>query len=398
MSKKVLLISMFILILCFLFCGCSFVKGAKRELNTLGIVVGLAIDKCEDDDSKILLTAQIVRNDSVGQNASGQGGSSGDGEGDLGKAYWNVSVTGKNLLEAMRSAINITNRDLYIAQNHVVIISREVAEAGIGKYLDYFFRDQESRYDVDLVISDGKAADVLGVDSHLEELPAQDLYKMIEMRTQSGVSPACSLFDFVRNYKTPCKESIVPVVRVVKPEEKDKKSAYLSVSGGAVFKDDKMVSLLDEKDINGVLWLHGSNEGGIIPVVYDGENASVEILNADGSFEAFFWDNKIEVKANVILKCKLGEYQSGKQVTESILNGIEKACSEKIKDEVRSSFSKLQKLGTDVYGIGEYLYRHDFSAWEKLKGDFDVLYGDIAPKVNVSVHILRTGAVSKAVG
>ena len=398
MSKRVLLVCMSILAICLIFCGCSFVKGAKREINTLGIVVGLAIDKCEDDDSKILLTAQIVRNDSVGQNASGQGGSSGSNEGDLGKAYWNVSVTGKNLLEAMHSAINITNRNLYIAQNHVVIISRDVAEAGIGKYLDYFFRDQESRYDVSLVISDGKAADILGVDSHLEELPAQDLYKMLEMQAQSGFSPKCSLFDFVRNFKTPCKESIAPVVRVIKPEEKEKKSEYLSVSGGAVFKDDKMVAMLDEKDTNGILWLSGSNEGGIIPVVYDGENASVEILNAEGSFKAFLLDNKIEVNADVILKCKLGEYQSSKQVTESILREIEKACADKVKNEISDSFCTLQELGADVYGIGEYLYRHDYPKWEKLKGNFDVLYRNIEPKINVSVHILRTGAVSEAVG
>ena len=192
------------LLLCFIcllsFCGgCAHTK-TKRELDSLAVVLGIAIDKAEEkdeigsesfgeDSEKLLLTAQVVRNISISQNSSESESSGSGNEGDLGRPYWNVQVVGSNLLETLRSAIHITNRRLYVAHNQVVIISKDIAQQGIAKYLDYFFRDHETRYDVGIVISDGKAGEVLDVVSHLESFPAQDLKKLVERQKDDAHGP-----------------------------------------------------------------------------------------------------------------------------------------------------------------------------------------------------------------
>ena len=133
MYKKILCL-LTAVVTVFMFCsGCS-IKGSKRNLTSLAIVIGLAIDKSDgenqgfetfgDEKEKILMTAQIVRNDSVGQQASTGQGSGSSEKGDIGKPYWNVESVGANLLETIRSATHVTNRSLYLAQNQVVIINR----------------------------------------------------------------------------------------------------------------------------------------------------------------------------------------------------------------------------------------------------------------------------------
>lgn len=293
------------LLLCFIcllsFCGgCAHTK-TKRELDSLAVVLGIAIDKAEEkdeigsesfgeDSEKLLLTAQVVRNISISQNSSESESSGSGNEGDLGRPYWNVQVVGSNLLETLRSAIHITNRRLYVAHNQVVIISKDIAQQGIAKYLDYFFRDHETRYDVGIVISDGKAGEVLDVVSHLESFPAQDLKKLVERQKDDAHGPQCTLFSFIKDYKIPYKSTLVPIVRIITPEESDNKSPYLHIAGSAVFKDDKMVTSLDENQTRGALWVLGQVENGIIALDYEGANVAIEIIEGSGDFNVEYVD------------------------------------------------------------------------------------------------------------
>lgn len=392
MNRRIMLFLALIILNSIFLCGCNMKNKAKRELNTLGIVVGIAIDASENKD-EIELTAQIVRNESVGQNASGKGSSAASDKGDVGKAYWNISTTGENLLEAMRSAIYITNRDLYIAQNHIVIISQELAQKGIGEYLDYFFRDQNTRYDVSIVISEGRAADVLNIDSHLDKLPAQDLYKMIETQSEKGVSFDCTLFDFAQNNKIPYKSNIVPVVSIVKPKDEENKSPYLYISGSAIFNENEMALVIDKELTNGLMWLSKKKTGGSISVEYKKDNCAVEILECINDFKVSYSNEEMKIKAIVEVECKLGEYQSANNITESILEDIEALCAAKINDEVIKSLEVTRQKQADVLGIAEYLYRYNYCNWKYIQENFMELYKAAKIETEVNVDILRTGAL-----
>ena len=89
-------------------------SGTKRELEALAVVMGIAMDKMDEksgpESERLLLTAQVVRNIAISQNSSQSEGGGSASEGDLSKPYWNVQVTGTDLLEALRSAVHITNR------------------------------------------------------------------------------------------------------------------------------------------------------------------------------------------------------------------------------------------------------------------------------------------------
>lgn len=396
------------LLLCFIcllsFCGgCAHTK-TKRELDSLAVVLGIAIDKAEEkdeigsesfgeDSEKLLLTAQVVRNISISQNSSESESSGSGNEGDLGRPYWNVQVVGSNLLETLRSAIHITNRRLYVAHNQVVIISKDIAQQGIAKYLDYFFRDHETRYDVGIVISDGKAGEVLDVVSHLESFPAQDLKKLVERQKDDAHGPQCTLFSFIKDYKNPYKSTLVPIVRIITPEESDNKSPYLHIAGSAVFKDDKMVTSLDENQTRGALWVLGQVENGIIALDYEGANVAIEIIEGSGDFNVEYVDGRIKIKANAKMTGVLGELQGSRKVEPVVLRAIEKACAEEIESKIRSAFNEIQSNKADVLGIAERFYRYHYKTWKKIADDFDSLYENADLTVDVKTEIIRTGSL-----
>ncbi len=396
------------LLLCFIcllsFCGgCAHTK-TKRELDSLAVVLGIAIDKAEEkdeigsesfgeDSEKLLLTAQVVRNISISQNSSESESSGSGNEGDLGRPYWNVQVVGSNLLETLRSAIHITNRRLYVAHNQVVIISKDIAQQGLAKYLDYFFRDHETRYDVGIVISDGKAGEVLDVVSHLESFPAQDLKKLVERQKDDAHGPQCTLFSFIKDYKIPYKSTLVPIVRIITPEESDNKSPYLHIAGSAVFKDDKMVTSLDENQTRGALWVLGQVENGIIALDYEGANVAIEIIEGSGDFNVEYVDGRIKIKANAKMTGVLGELQGSRKVEPVVLRAIEKACAEEIESKIRSAFNEIQSNKADVLGIAERFYRYHYKTWKKIADDFDSLYENADLTVDVKTEIIRTGSL-----
>lgn len=404
---KVKLTSLLLCIVCLsmLATGCS-TGNAKRELNSLAIVLGIAIDFPEGEDEshyenfgkdgeKLLLTSQVVRNIAISQNSSASESAGSGAEGDLSKPYWNVQCVGSNLLETLRSAIHVSNRKLYIAQNQVIILNKEVAEKGVLKYIDYFFRDHESRYDVSLVVSEGKASEILNVVSHLEGLPAADLEKLILRQNQASESPECTLYDFVLDMKTPHKATAVPMVRIVTPKDEES-SPFLYVAGCAIFKDGKLVETLEEKDTRGLLWLLDEVHLGVLAVQDGDTKISVELLDGTGKFEVDFVDGKIKVKSVVKATGTLGELQGALQVNPEYMDKIRALCVEEVEHEVKAAFEKIQAAGADAIGVGEYLYRFHNSVWKDITENFDEFYKDAEFDLEVDIDLIRTGSLLEA--
>ena len=49
------------------------------------------------------------------------------------------------IIEAFRNATKEAGQKLYVSYNKVIIICESIAKAGIGKYIEFLFRDPECR-------------------------------------------------------------------------------------------------------------------------------------------------------------------------------------------------------------------------------------------------------------
>ncbi|UTW69392.1 hypothetical protein KHA80_21545 [Anaerobacillus sp. HL2] len=71
-------------------------------------------------------------------------------------------------------------RLLYWPHLQIIIFNEEVAREGIGKTIDWFMRDQGSRAGAYVVISKGKAEDLLNQTIELGDMPARSMAFFID--------------------------------------------------------------------------------------------------------------------------------------------------------------------------------------------------------------------------
>ncbi|MDD4145987.1 MAG: Ger(x)C family spore germination protein, partial [Clostridia bacterium] len=164
----------------------------RRELDSLGIVLGTGIDKGKEDPTQVQITVQIVK---PGEIKGPSGG--GNGGGGKGKPYLNVMNSGEAVFDTIREFTHVVNRRLYFSHNQILIIGQEAAEAGVGKYLDLFFRDPEPRLNTWVIVARGKADEALETNAELEQVPALNIAQLIEARAATSEASAVDLHDFM---------------------------------------------------------------------------------------------------------------------------------------------------------------------------------------------------------
>ncbi|MDR1262398.1 MAG: hypothetical protein LBK46_02785, partial [Oscillospiraceae bacterium] len=136
----------------------------SAELNELSIVVGLGIDKT--DDEEYMVTVQVARPQLL---------KAGDADGN---AYFNVSHKGKAVFSALRDLMNMFSRTMYTQQCEVLVVSEATAKDDVSALLEYFLRNVESRMTMPIMISRGQAMEVFNQATYLESMSAIQLAKM----------------------------------------------------------------------------------------------------------------------------------------------------------------------------------------------------------------------------
>lgn len=368
----------------------------SRELNTIGIVAGIGIDKGAKPDY-LDMTVQLVKTSEL-KAQSGKGGGSG-GRSD---AYVNIYSTGRDPIDILRQFTHQTNRKIYLPHNEVIILGKDMAEAGVKNVLDVFMRDHEARMTVEIIVSREKAASVLEVQPQLGKITALEISQLLDVQTATSESAKISLFEFATCLasKTCC--PVAPLIETKKIKDKD----VIYLTDFAVFKGDKLAGELDKKESRGFLWAMNKVKSGIVEVNlenrYNGEKelADIEIIKAKGKIKPVVKENG-EIYVNVMIN-EVGSIASKKGndnfATRETKRIIEKAQEEVIKQEVLSAFKKSQELNCDIFGIGEKIKGKHPSLWRKVEKTWDKKYPKIKIKAQVKCKLAGSGRIINTIG
>lgn len=364
----------------------SFLTGcwSQRELSKLAIVVGTALDIGDQPDT-LKLTAQVVKAAEMGASAGSQKSSSG------GKAYVNMSYTDRSVLSAVRGISHMQNRRLYFSHNKVLVISSELAKLGMGKGLDTFTRDYESRMNIQLLISKGKAFKILEEEVDLEKVPSLHLFGMMENQKLNSETAVVTLRDY--NIAT-LSGSTAPVVPIVEMK-KEKVKLY----GTAVFKKGKMIGELDKSQTRGLLWVTDRTRGGALTVDTEWGQVALEYLHSNSSLKPVRTkDGAIRMELTVNEE---GAIQSN-ETTEDLsrLENVEKLkelMKEAIRSDIENALSQARSLSADVFGFGEIIRREYPKEWEKMKNNWDTMFPQIELDIRVNVKLSSTGGLVRPV-
>ncbi len=396
MRRIVQRLCLLILIICYagLGAGCT-PTHSKRELNSIAIVMGLGLDLVETsknlpfEEGKLRITAQVVRTGSL----SGGGSKSSGGPSNAADAmYWNLIMEGNDIFPMLRGSVKQSNRNLYISHNQVIVFGEELAKEGLAPFMDYFFREREMRYNVLLAVSERPAGDVLKISPNLENLPAQEIAKLLKIQARQAESPTESLFDFAVDMKSGKKAAVLPLINARKTEE-DEETVY--VDGCAVFKNWTMVGTLNAFETRGFLWTSGDITSTVFTVPVSDTRFSLTVTGKKGEMDVSYTKDKglwvrFDVSADAVVGHVDGVYDLHQQES---LQEIQSACSRYICSEICAAIGKARTLGSDIFGVSEHLERYKPDTWQEVEGEWDNIFPTITYEVCVKSNVRRTGSL-----
>lgn len=359
----------------------------RRELDNLAIVSGLAIDKGEES-GKIQLTAQILKPGNLSIAAAGGAGGARGAE----KPYWNLTETGNTVFETIRALTHKSNRRLFLPHNEIVIFSQDIAKEGIQKYIDFIIRDHELRRLIYVLVSKGKASEILESKTELEQIPAISISQLIEARDATSESSAVNLQEFMNRLMSKTTAPIASLIEVVGKE----KTALLM--GTAVFKKDKLTGFLDRAETRGLQWVIGEVKSGIIVVECpNGKGkASLEIIRASSKITPEIKDNTLHIKVEINEEGNLGEEMCLADLSKpEVWMSIERRKAVVIRKEVMAALKKAQEWNTDIFGFGDAVHRKYPKLWKYIESQWDDFFPSLEVTVIVKAKLRRSGMITK---
>ncbi|MDR7236368.1 Ger(x)C family spore germination protein [Neobacillus drentensis] len=368
----------------------------RRELNELAIVGGMAIDKTGNN---YLITAQVIDPGEVSTNASGGGRA----------PVTTYSEKGKHIFEAIRRMTTTTPRKLYFSHLQMLIISEDVAKDGMNNTLDFLTRDPEFRKDFYIVVArDLKASQILKNLTSIEKIPAHKMHSSLETSEKAWAPTVAIQMDELISALT--SDGNNPVLtgisikgnvtegQLLDNVERIEPHARLIYKNIAVFKKDKLIGWLNEKESKGYNYIKNNivNTVGPIPCEKKG-SLVVEINRSKTKVKGKVINGQPRIDIYVSSEGNIAEVSCQIDLMDpAAIKKIEKKTDKIGVDILTTSIAKAKKLEVDIYGFGEVIHRADPKAWKSLKKNWDQEFIQMPITIHSNFKIRRTGTVNQS--
>jgi Ger(x)C family germination protein len=375
------------LILALLLAGCY----DRRELNTLGFVMGVAIDKGENKD-EIELSLQMAKVTGSDQSEPGSGSKeSGTG----GDSYINVSASGESINQIVRDMEYKVSRRIYVPHNQVVVFGEDMARQGIRDGMDFFARAPEARATVYVLVAKGKAADILEADTVFEKMPSSDLKKIIDEQDITSTVPQTTLYDIMNDILSRSKAPILPYIEILD----DKGSKRINCLGSAVFKNDKMIGHMDLQQTRGTLYVLDKVQTGTMTVKFKDAAAAAEIRQSKSKVKlSLKKDGGVKAEIQVRQTVGIGDQKGTLNIANAENIPVLLKESEKtVKEEIMAAIDKAKELGADVFGFGKSIYRKYPRKWKEIEENWEEVFREMETVVKVKSKADGSGRIMRPI-
>jgi spore germination protein KC len=368
-----------------------------RELNDLAIATGMAIDKNQDGYE---LTVQLVlpsETDSKG----------GGGERTPVVTY---HTTAKTLWEAARKLIQDSSRQIYSGHLRILVLGKEVAKEGIENVLDVFFRFQEMRSDIlVLVAKEKRGSDILKVLTAMEKNPTMHLYNSIQKAERLWApTKAVELSDLISNSSMEGKDQVLTVVELKGPLSRGMDSSNvkkidpptkLRIDALAALKNGRLVGYLNENESQGFSFITDNVTRTLGNVECQNGRIAMEFIKNRADVKGDYIQGKPQININVESEASIGEVDCNIDLMNpDTIAELEKKAEKEIESRMRAALHKAQTiLRTDIFGFGEKIRRSNPKEWKKLKRSWEKQYPSVTVDIKVKVKIKDTRVITNSI-
>ena len=396
----------------------------RRELEDQAFVQVMGIDKAPHNQILVTFRIAIPSKAGLGQTAGGGGG----GEGSVAaQSSLLTSVIAPTIPSAVTLASGYVNRDLNLMHTKAIVLGEPFAREGIARLLGILTRHRELRGNVFMCVSEGEAYKLLEQNKpDLEKSFAKWWEGVKQLQSSQAIHPGSLLQDFITNAESLGIEGTMLYIAVNK-EAKNQDPAKLKVPpsfeqaklgvksgeiprtggnaveyvGTAVFKSDKLISVLTLTETRSLLMLNGQLRRAVITVedpMVKGRYTGLEIKQGSPPNVKVNIDrDPVLIEEKLSLEGDLLALQSAINYATDLKNQrmLEAAIEKDLEEGALSVIKKLQQSGSDAVGYGDYASRRilTWPAW--LDYDWPTKFKTAEVKVDVDFSIRRTGMLGK---
>lgn len=391
--KRILALILLHIVVTLLLSGCW----NRRELNELAIAVAAGVDWVDD---RYRLTVQVAIPGQVTSKKSG-------GPQAPATLY---TAEGDTIFEASRRMTQVSPRKIYFSHLRMFLMDEAMAREGIAKVLDLLSRDHEFRPDFYLVITRGATAEeTLKIMTQMETIPANKLYESLQTSEKAwSASMTVTLDELINDLTSSGKHPVLTgliitgdrdIGRTTKNVENIDTPGQLKYSGLAVFKLDKLIGWLNEKDSRNYRLISGDVKSSVsfIPCKNEGK-IIIETLRTDSKLKGRIVESRPEMDIRINMEGNIGAVEcSGLDLSEpATVRELEAEMEENLKRSLESVVDKVQsKFKVDIFGFGEAFRRSHPREWKEMEKTWNERYfPNLKTNIHVDYKIRRTGTTN----
>ena len=384
-----------------------------KEVDRLATVIAIGLDRIPGSKI-ILLTVQIASPEGKGGNkqTGGQGGGGGG-------AYTVMNSEGKSLSEAIRNLGAQSTRRILLSHCKLIVLGKDLAEMGIGGILDELKRDREFRRTAWMLTTDKTAKEILEKDIALEQVPARGLDLILQNFETAGRVLPMNCNEFFALLNGDSQVSFTPIAQlddidkqvtsqlqkaVGRPLDSEGKPKTLTIGKTAVFKNLKMVGVLNEAETRAHRWLVDSPKGSSITFTYapqaqtNGEKGEISLDIKDGKTTITPQISEDGITMNIVMTVKTSLHDVGttgvKVLDPKAIEQLQLQAAETMKLQLEQIINTAQKeLKSDCIGFTENLHNYSSVEWNQIKDNWDDIFPTVDYQISCEVEILSTGMI-----
>ncbi|WP_145052406.1 Ger(x)C family spore germination protein [Paenibacillus xylanexedens] len=371
----------------------------RQELNELGIMLGLGVDK---DGDQIKVSAQVV----VPSEISSKSG------GGIGTPVTQYHATAASLLEAIQKLTETSPRRIFMSHIRILVFGEEFArEEGIYDVIEALMREPTARPDYYVMVArKAKAADVLNLLTPLENIPAEKLYNSLDVSAKTwsptttvtgdelmdtmispGIQPVITGIEIIGNHKKSGEKSNIESIVV---------PAHLNTTGLAVFHKDKLIGWLTENESKGFNYVRGNVKTTVGHVDCPNTQGSVTMktLRTSTDRKVKFIQGEPVVHLKVKNVSSIGSVECKFEIgSMSAIHELEKLSEERLVELMKNSVNSVRrKFHVDIFGFGQEIYRSNPKFFNKVKDNWDQQFEDLDVKYEANSQIRRVGTLDNS--
>ncbi|MFD2700804.1 Ger(x)C family spore germination protein [Paenibacillus shunpengii] len=304
---------------------------------------------------------------------------------------WIGRGEGITITEALNQLYKDAQQRLFWGHVSTLILSEQLLKQDIKDSIDFINRYREIRYNILLYATKEPIEDVLKTKAFFTLSGLSTiLHEPYESYKQRSYIQPKQFHQFIRDSDPMGQTALIPSVKISTEnwKEESKKSPLLRNDGAFFIRNNRLEGWLSETDLNGLRWMDEKtvrspvwiveNDSAVVSVVVEKPKITITpIMNS----KPILFNITVEVQAGINEKIK--EINDKELVTKT---------EDIIKLEILNSFEKGIEINSDIYRLGESLYRQNPSKWkEEVKAGSFYLNKHSIKHLKVKVNLVNSG-------